>query len=362
MDNIKIVSKPILILKIGTSGIVNLEGKIDEIILESICKQIASLYQKYNILIVSSGAVISGKNFLPNYKEKIAERKAAAAIGNPILIRKFHKYFQQYKIFIGQILCERSHFADRSKFLQLRQTIMEIWKEGGIPICNENDTFRDYILRFSDNDELATLFASGFFAQKLLFGSSVNGVLDSDGNSLDVIDNFSEKIFNLISSEKSAGGLGGMLSKLHWARLATYLGIDVQIFDIRIPNNIIKAELHQSGTHCISKPCDISLHKKWIATGSLAEGNIVIDQGAADALFQSKNLLLVGVKNLFESWEKGDIIKIYLDGNHKKSLLAIARSRLSAKEMQELLEKKDYHGVIVARTDDLVLMQNLENN
>ena len=51
-----------------------------------------------SIVLVSSGAVGTGKKYIKNYAGKIEERKAAAAIGNPILIYKYSEAFLKYKI------------------------------------------------------------------------------------------------------------------------------------------------------------------------------------------------------------------------------------------------------------------------
>src|SRR5690606_8215163 len=93
----------------------------------------------YNIVLVSSGAVAAGKKFIPRYRGTLGERKAAAAIGNPLLIRKYSTYFKPFNIALAQSLCERHHFSNRSQFLQLKSTYETLWKNNIIPIANEND-------------------------------------------------------------------------------------------------------------------------------------------------------------------------------------------------------------------------------
>ena len=227
------MQKPILVFKIGTSSITNEQGNLDELVVQSVAKQLAALHKEYHIVMVSSGAVGTGKKFIRNYTGKIEERKAAAAIGNPILIYKYSEAFAKYKIPIAQSLCERGHFSDREKFLQLRATYEELWKNGIIPIANENDVVSSRELKFSDNDELATLLAVGFGAQLLLIGTSVDGVLDNDGKVIRRIEKFDDKILGLATKEKSAAGLGGMISKLTFSHMATNLGIKVIIFPAR---------------------------------------------------------------------------------------------------------------------------------
>ena len=126
--------KPILILKIGTASITKESGDLDQVAMVDITRQIASIHDKYNVIIVSSGAVGNGRNFLSNYQGNIIERKAAAAIGNPLLINKYTQFFAPYEICIAQSLCERQHFAHPAQFQQLKATFEELWKNGIIPI------------------------------------------------------------------------------------------------------------------------------------------------------------------------------------------------------------------------------------
>ncbi len=81
------MQKPVLVIKLGTAVITSNDGKIDETIIKKLAEEIASLVKTYKVVLVSSGAVGSGKSFIKNYKGTLIERKAAAAVGNPILIQ-----------------------------------------------------------------------------------------------------------------------------------------------------------------------------------------------------------------------------------------------------------------------------------
>src|SRR5882762_10655838 len=153
------MQKPVLVIKLGTAVITDDKGVI---------------------VLVSSGAVGSGKSFFGQYKGGLAERKAAAAVGNPILIRHYQRHFSAYGIPVAQALCERQHFSSRPRFLQLKETFEEFWKNGILPVMNENDLVSNVELKFSDNDELATLTAIGFDAATLIICTSVGGFMDPD--------------------------------------------------------------------------------------------------------------------------------------------------------------------------------------
>ncbi|HUH75546.1 MAG TPA: glutamate 5-kinase [Chitinophagales bacterium] len=342
------MSKPVLVFKIGTSSITTAEGEVDEVLLTSIAQQISELHQKFDIVIVSSGAVGTGKKFIEGYSGKIGERKAAAAIGNPILVGKYAKAFEAHQIPIAQSLCERHHFSNRNQFLQLRDTYQELWKHGVIPIANENDVVSNLELKFSDNDELATLLAIGFGAELLLIATSVPGVLDANDELVPKIEKFTPAILGYARKDKTSVGLGGMISKLTFARLATSLGIRTVIFGARSENGIIQAVEGNNGTICTAKKATANARQKWLASGRKVYGRVQVDEGAKKALLNRKSLLSVGVTEVLRSFEKGEVFDIIdIDG----WVFAVALAKMDSEEVVAK-EKK----AIVAGADDIVLI------
>lgn len=104
------MTKSILVLKLGSASITT-NAEIDEAIIADITRQVAELSITYHIILVSSGAVAAGKKFLKNYKGKITERKAAAAIGNPLLLGTYFKYFHIHTFLTSRLLKCRFLFA-----------------------------------------------------------------------------------------------------------------------------------------------------------------------------------------------------------------------------------------------------------
>src|SRR4029079_14979 len=131
---------------------------------------------------------------ITHYKGSLIERKAAAAVGNPILIQLYHKYFSRHGIAVAQAWCERHHFSNRAQFLQLKETFTMFWDNNILPVVNENDLVSNIELKFSDNDELATLIAVGFDADTLIICTSVGGFLNADKNIIPIV----EKVDNNI--------------------------------------------------------------------------------------------------------------------------------------------------------------------
>ncbi|MDP5169239.1 MAG: glutamate 5-kinase [Bacteroidia bacterium] len=344
------MKKPLLVLKIGTASITLPDGSLDENVIASVAEQVSLLHQQYRIVIVSSGAVGTGKRFLKRYSGKLAERKAAAAIGNPLLINTYSQYFAPHGIAIAQSLCERQHFSQRNQFLQLRETFQTLWKNGIIPIANENDVVSNRELRFSDNDELATLIAVGFDASALLLGTSVPGVLDKEGQIIPRIEEFDESVMGMARKETSGPGLGGMTSKLTFARLATRLGIKVVIFGVRTPQGILAAVAEKSGTLCLPAPSSLSARNKWLASGSLVTGRLVVDEGAKKAVEARNSLLAVGVRAVIGSFSRGEVCEIVVGDQLP---FAVARARFSSAEIQA---SGQAHNMEIAHADDIVLL------
>jgi len=337
-------------LKLGTASITTTKGELDEAVIADVASQVAKIANDYHLILVSSGAVAAGKQYIKNYKGKISERKAAASIGNPLLLNTYSKHFNPYGISIAQSLCERQHFSNRKQFLQLKETYEELWKNNVIPIANENDVVSSLELKFSDNDELATLLGVGFGASVILLGTSVPGVLNREGQVIDRIESINDDIFSLADKNKSDLGLGGMISKLTFAHLASVMGIKVVIFGVRTPEGIVKAVHEQTGTVCAPKNCSISARNKWLASGSLVTGRIMVDNGACEAIRKRKSLLAVGVIEVIEKFSDGEIFEITDD---QLNIVAVARAKTSS---EAIVKDSKQHNLEIANASDIVIL------
>ena len=342
--------KPVIVIKFGSASITDKDGGVNEQIVVEIARQAAKLQQRYNIVLVSSGAVAAGKKYIPRYKGTLSERKAAAAIGNPLLVGIYASYFRPYKIALAQSLCERHHFANRNQFLQLKNTYETLWKNNIIPIANENDVVSNKELKFSDNDELATLIAVGFGAEKLLFSTSVDGVLDKNGEVLKEIKHIDKDILALANKEKTTVGLGGMTSKLNFARMAGQMGIESVIFSMNTEDGILKALEGKTGTICRAQPKKVSSRNKWLATGSLISGRVKVDTGALEALKKRKSLLAVGIVDIIGDFMAGEVFQVL---DEHALVYAVAIARVDSDDIRHASSRKNME---VAHVDDIVLL------
>lgn len=340
---------PILVLKFGTASITKSNGELDDLLISSIAHQVSEVSKDYRVILVSSGAVGAGKKYISKFTGDLTQRKAAAAIGNPILMGLYAQKFKKYGIPVAQSLCERSLFANRTQFLQLKETYETLWESGIIPIANENDVVSNQELKFSDNDELATLLAAGFGAKILLFSTSVGGLLDGRGKIISKVNGIKSEIWKLVDSSKSALGLGGMLSKLSFAHKANQLGIKVIIFGLNGENSLSEALAGKEGTQFIPKNVNRNARQKWLSTGSLISGKLVLDTGAERAIQKRKSLLAVGVSTIEGKFEAGEVIELFSAEGH---LVATAQSRISSSELEKNLQTKNLE---VAHADQIVV-------
>jgi len=340
---------PILIIKFGTASITNISGDLDEEIIQEVARQVAVLREKYRIVLVSSGAVGAGKKWIKNFKGELKQRKAAAAIGNPILMSVYKQYFGNFDIPVAQSLCERGHFANRAQFLQLKETYETLWESGAIPIANENDVVSDIELKFSDNDELATLLAAGFGAATLMFSTSVGGLLNQNGQIVRHISKIDDQIWKLVDRSKSSLGLGGMLSKLSFTHRANQLGIKVIIFAARQENSILDALDQKAGSHFEAEKVSRTLKQKWLSTGSIVTGRVFLDEGAEAAIKARKSLLAVGISNIEGAFEEGEVIELVNDHNQ---CIAVGKAKVGSFILKDNLKT---HKFEVAHADDIVI-------
>jgi glutamate 5-kinase len=339
------VEKPVLVIKIGSSVIADTGGNLDVHLIHNIAGQVTALITTYRVIIVSSGAVSSGKNYLKSYKRKLVERKAAAAIGNPILIHEYGKCFSQYGIKVAQALLERHHFSNRHQFLQLRETITELWKNDILTIVNENDFVSDHELKFSDNDELATLISVAFNAEVLLLCTTAGGFMDDQKRVIPFVEKI-DSVIPFLRKDASQHGTGGMASKLTFTRLATSLGIKVVICGIQ-ENSFSQAIKGESGTTFRPSSSTFKERQKWLASGSITIGSVQIDDGAYQALKERKSLLAIGISKVHRGFSSGEVVQLL---NNEEKIIGVAKMKIRSIELEGNRKNN-----MAAHADDIVI-------
>lgn len=217
-----------VVVKIGTRVIAQKTGRPDMRPLKSLVKQVAELHRKgYEIVLVSSGAVGAGVEAL-GMKERptsVPDLQMCAAVGQARLMAHYEELFGAENIVIGQVLLTHADFQHRIRFANAKRTMEHLIRRDVIPIINENDAVADEEIKadlsLGDNDYLAALVVKLTRADVLVILSTVDGVLDADGNRVHCLENVNDA-FKLVKPME-AGGLskGGMDSKLRAAQIAT---------------------------------------------------------------------------------------------------------------------------------------------
>jgi len=338
--------KSIIVIKVGSSVITDEEGNLNVSVLENIVRQASQLFKEYNIILVSSGAVSSGKRWLKKYNKHLTKRKAAAAVGNPLLIKEYSVHFLKHGYQVAQALLERQHFASRSQFLQLKETIFELWQNDIVPVVNENDVVSNYELQFSDNDELSTLLAVSFNADVLIFCTTAGGYKDEHGAVIPFVEDVNE-VMHFLKEDTSAHGTGGMSSKLTFTKLAAGLGIKVVYCGVQDNDSFARALNGQSGTTFKPRRSTLNERQKWLASGSITIGSVEIDDGAYKALQQRKSLLLVGVTKMQGMFTAGEVVQLTISTGQ---IIGVAKMRFSASQLTTKAKN-----MMVAHADDIVI-------
>lgn len=208
-----------IVIKVGTSIVSN--GEFLELSqIESLCEFIAKLREKYEIILVSSGAVASGYTKLHLDKNNIANKQALASIGQPLLMATYKQILEPYGIIPSQLLLSAITFDSRKRTTYAKNTIEILLKNGILPIINENDTITQGELAFGDNDRLSASVAHYFEASLLVILSDVYGYYDknpleySDAKIHKIISEIPASALNVEQKAGSKFSTGGITTKL----------------------------------------------------------------------------------------------------------------------------------------------------
>jgi len=168
-----------IVIKIGSSLLVDQEKKVRKKWLSSFAKDIKKLRSNnQKIIIVSSGAIALGCKKM-NYNKrnlKLDKSQAIASIGQIELMNLFLETFSKYKLDISQILLTLDDTEERRRSINAKRTFENLFDLDFIPIVNENDTIATSEIKYGDNDRLASRVAQITNADTLILLSDVDGL------------------------------------------------------------------------------------------------------------------------------------------------------------------------------------------
>ncbi|PWJ43079.1 glutamate 5-kinase [Sediminitomix flava] len=241
--------KPRIVLKVGTSTLTAGTDRISRGKIEDIARQLIELRDTYDIIIVSSGAVATARQFINLSawdSNQLPSKQALSAIGQPKLLQIYAEVFADFGLKVAQCLMTYKDFDNEESKKNTRNTVNELLMHGFIPVFNENDTVAVEELILGDNDKLSALVATLVSAEKLIIASDVEGLFDKNPNlyseaqlirevhELDTVDQY-------IEERENGLGTGGMTSKISAVKICFDQNIEVFLLNGAHPNFLIQS-------------------------------------------------------------------------------------------------------------------------
>jgi glutamate 5-kinase len=327
-----------IVVKLGTHVITDdgVELALDR--LTDIVEGVARLRQSgREVVMVSSGAVTMGVRALglTERPRSLGLRQACAAVGQGLLMGVYSQLFAKRGITAAQVLLTQEDLADRDRALCVRTTLMRLLELGAVPVLNENDSVsvRELVehrraqetaagatpepvaVGFGDNDGLSARVAVSLDADLLVLLTNVAGLFTQNPKH----DPAATRIPELPSVDEgalarasggSAGGSGGMASKLEAAALATGEGTAVLIAGGAEPRVLERALSGEDLGTLIPAPRRRA-RVRHIAVGARHRGALIVNDGAIRALNDTKaSLLPIGVVAVDGNFEQGDVVEV----------------------------------------------------
>jgi glutamate 5-kinase len=315
----------LIVVKVGTNGITNSQGKLDIKEMRKLTSQIAAATkQGLKIVLVTSGAVAAGiaELGIPPKPNDVVFQQAAAATGQSVLMAKYRELFKEQELKVAQILLTAEDLSNRASYVHTCNVLRMLLKTGVIPIINENDVTsvdelrqtEGYKVNFSDNDILSVLVASAIGADMTIILSDVEGLYTAapgktGAKLIKTVEAITPELKSSLNG-KSKLGKGGIQSKIKAAEIATSCGIPIVIANSRRENVIIDV-IAGKGVGTFFRPQNpMPAVKRWIAYGAAVKGQIHVNEGAKKAILEGSSLLPVGVIRVVGQFNAGDVVSI----------------------------------------------------
>ena len=353
-----------ILVKVGSAVLTGEDG-LDLNIIEQLVGDIAALRERgFQVVLVSSGAIASGKHRMgiEGKLKSIPQKQAAAAIGQGRLMRVYSNAFGKHGLFVGQVLLTMSDITDRKRFLNIRNTLFTLMEWGVIAIINENDTVAVDEIKFGDNDHLAAMVANIVEAHLVINLTSTEGLYDRNPTGsgkaklIPLVAEITPEIEAAATEEATPVGMGGMKSKVQAAKKVTASGIPYIIAPGRrmgVLQEIMDGK--ETGTLFLPLAEHLNSRKYWIAFTLRSRGRLLIDDGAKEALIRDgKSLLPSGVTQVEGDFALGDPVTcmdaagnaiakglVNYSADEIRKIMGLKSSRI-----EQVLGYKDYDEVI----------------
>jgi len=359
-----------IVFKVGTSSLTNADGSLSRAKVKEITRQLALLHEAgHELILVSSGAIAAGFSSLGFKKRptKVADKQASAAVGQGLLLEEYTTNLLLKQIISAQILLTQDDFADKRRYKNAHQALSVLLNRGAIPIINENDTVAIEEIKVGDNDTLSAQVAAMVQADLLVLLTDVDGLYTAnpstnpDARRLEKIEKISSELIDMAGGAGTSNGTGGMLTKIKAATLATMSGVPVYICSSLKTDALLEAtEETKDGSLFLAQEKGLKTQKQWLAFYAKSQGEIYVDQGAADALRnKGKSLLVSGLVSVSGSFAYQDTVTVYEEGCG--AILGKGRVRFGKSALKDMLKSNKPKGVVIHRDDWISLTPELND-
>jgi glutamate 5-kinase len=308
-------------VKVGSSLLVDSRGGgVRRDWLSSLGEDLGKLREQgRQIVVVSSGAVALGRRRLSlKQSARLALKQAAAASGQPLLMRAWEEALGPFGIPTAQLLLTLDDTESRRRWLNARATIEVLLGNGALPVVNENDTVATEELRYGDNDRLSARVAQMIQSDLLILLSDVDGLYtgdprrDANARHVPHVAALSEEVEGWAGGASAGGvGSGGMRTKLAAARIAQGFGCATIIASGHEEHPLARLEGDEARATVIdAKGSPARAYKQWIAGTLVPAGTLHVDEGATRALASGKSLLPAGVRSVDGTFERGVCLRV----------------------------------------------------
>lgn len=246
-----------VVIKVG-SHVLTENGTIAKTRMFALVELIAELKaDKYEVILVSSGAVSAGYTQLPLDRSIVANKQALAAIGQPYLLKMYQEKFEKFGLLCSQVLLSADVFESKKHRDHAKNAIDTLLENNVVPIINENDTVSIEELVFGDNDRLSAHVTHYFDASLLVILSDIDAFYDKDPNKYEdakprvVVNAIHDDELNADHTPNNEFATGGIVTKLQSADFLMKHGREMFLasgFDLSNVKSFLLDGEHKGGT------------------------------------------------------------------------------------------------------------------
>ena len=306
MDRAGLKEAKRIVVKVGTSTITYPTGKMNLGRMEKLVRELTDLAnQGREIVLVTSGAIAVGMDRMGKKKRprSIPQRQALAAVGQGALMHAYGSLFAAYGRMAGQVLLTKENSRRHHQYTNSRNALKAMLAMGVLPVVNENDAVAVDEVKIGDNDTLSATVATLVDADVLIILSDVDGLYtanpatDKKARLIPEVREITPDIEKLAGGAGSAAGTGGMRTKIEAAKIATRSGVTMVVASGE-EDGVIRTVLNGEavGTLFPAREEHLKARKSWLAFGRNIAGDLVVDDGCAEAMLTGgKSLLAAGL-------------------------------------------------------------------